>query len=93
MRIIDNTSCGSGETCRCILRKRLVCGLYIVLLGDIILDSPALLISCSQLIQPSAVITVECSGKAFFVKNCMQTKLMVSTMENDPLALFMCQNR
>ena len=89
--MIDNTSWDWRETCCGILRKRLVCGLYIVLLCEIILDSPALLISCSQLIQPSAVITVECSGKAFFVKNCMQTKLMVSTMENDPLALFMCQ--
>ena len=40
------------------------------------------------MIQQLAVITVECSGKASFVKNCVQIKLMVGALENDPLALF-----
>ena len=41
MRIIDNTSCCWKEICRGILKKRLVCGLYVVPLGGMILDSPA----------------------------------------------------
>ena len=31
-----------------------------------------------------AVITVEPTGKAIFVLGCIQTRLMVNTMENDP---------
>ena len=41
-----------------------------------------------------AVITVEPADKISFVYNCMQTRLIgVNTMENDPLASFVCQDR
>ena len=38
------------------------------------------------------VITVGRAYKAFLVHSCMQTKLMVNTMKNDPLASFISQN-
>ena len=39
MRIIDNTLCGWRETCRGLRKKRLVCGLYVVLSCKVILDN------------------------------------------------------
>ena len=38
-----------------------------------------------------AVNAVEPAGKASFVHSCIQTRLKVDTMENDPFASFICQ--